>query len=51
MVKPCRMGSAPAPTKLSQPERNIKPSIGLPAGLGLSKIHTLLLCKAAASKT
>ena len=43
-VSPCRIGIGPAPTKLSQPGRNVSPSIGRPAGLGRSSTQTYLPC-------
>ncbi len=42
MVRPWRIGSAPAPTKLSQPARSVSPSTGRPAGFGRSSTHTAL---------
>jgi hypothetical protein len=50
-VKPWRIGSGPAPTKLSQPGRSLVPSIGRPAGFGRSSTQTALPCFAAASRT
>ena len=45
------MGSGPAPTKLSQPGRNRRPSTGRPTGFGRSSTQTDLPCFAAASST
>src|SRR5579864_534732 len=51
MVKPWRIGNGPAPTKLSAPGRNIRPSTGRPIGFGRSSTHTDLRVLAASSST
>jgi hypothetical protein len=40
IVRPWRIGIGPAPTKLSQPSRSVRPSTGRPAGLGRSSTQT-----------
>jgi hypothetical protein len=44
-VSPWRIGIGPAPTKLSQPARSVRPSTGRPTGFGRSSTQTDLPCR------